>query len=412
MSTRALGIDLSDVNTDLVFSVAEEVLSFPTAIFKENGKEEWFVGEEAYKKLLDGSGTMTDRLLTLAQRDGTATLGGIKFKGKDLLKKFFQTIIDIGVSRFDTGYPEEIVVSIPDIGADVVGLIISCFVDLGYLKNHVHVISRCESFICYTINQNKKVWNNLVGLFYCAEQELVYYEFSSHSIGKKRILNAVSDAQKEGFDLTVLRMPQGAKLGDQILTGFAQSKMQIKKRYSSVILAGKGFENHEWAGSFKNFIASGRRNLYLDVHLFAIGACNRAMEYIGPKKSSDYIYICDGRLSTSVYINTIESMKVVERPLASAGDSWYTLENSLRVIADNIPHLELSVLPMNVNRKKVVKIPLSDFPLRPQKTLRLDIRTSFKDEKTMVVEIKDTGFGDIVKNTNLQIVKEVDLWDL
>lgn len=412
MSTRALGIDLSDVNTDLVFSVSEEVLSFPTAIVKENEKEEWIVGEDAYKKLLDGSGAMADRLLYLATKNKTATLGGVKYKGKDLLKKFFQNIIDIGVNTFATGYPEEIVISIPTVGAEIVGMILSCFVDLGYLKNHVHVISRCESFICYTIHQNQKVWNNLVGLFYCAEQELTYYEFSSHIVGKKKMLSATAETQQDGFNLTVLRMPKGSKIGDQILTSFAQSKMQAKKRYSSVILAGKGFEDHEWAQNFKTYIASGRRSLFLDVHLFAIGACKRAMELLQAGKQKDYIYICDGRLSTSVYINTIESAKVVERPLASAGDSWYTLENSLRVIADDVSHIELAVIPININRKKIVKIPLSDFSERPHKTLRLDLKTKFKDSRTMVVEIADTGFGEIVRNTNKQIVKEVDLWDL
>ncbi len=412
MSTRALGIDLSDVTTDLVFSVSEEVFSFPTAIFKDNDKEEWYVGEEAYKKLLDGSGTMTDRLLSLSTKHKTATLGGIKYKGKDLLKKFFQTIIEIGVVSLASGYPEEIVVSVPMVGAEIVGMIVSCFVDLGYLKNHVHVISRCESFISYTIHQNPKIWNNLVGLFYCAEQELTYYEFTSHSAGKKKMLTASADAQKEGFDLTVLRMPQGAKLGDQILTTFAQNKMQAKKRYSSVILAGKGFEDHDWAGNFKNFIASGRRSLYLDVHLFAIGACKRALEFIYSGKQKDFTYICDGRLSTSVYIHTIEGAKVVERSLANAGDSWYTLENNMRVIADDISHIELSVIPVNINRRKIVKIPLSDFSERPKKTLRLDLKTRFKDSKTMIVEITDAGFGEIVKSTNKQIVKEVDLWDL
>ena len=414
MSTKALGIDLSDTNTNLVFSGIDGVLSFPTTICREKGKDEWFVGEDAYKKLLKGDGVIIDKLLSLTIRKGTATIDNVKYKGKEILKKFFQTIIDRVVSKYSIGYPEEIVISIPKLDSNIVDQVMSCFVELGYIKSHIHVISRCESFICYTMKQKKEIWNNQVGLFYLSDHELTYYELKVTQGYRNVTVMANSWDGDTNFDTNVLRTPTGAKVGDQILFALAQKMIQ-KRLFSSILLAGRGFENlNDWAINFKSFVCHSNRKVFYEKNLFAIGACNKAVDLMNQVNNQGFTCICDGRLSTTVYINIVKNSKELEVPLAKAGDSWYTLTKEMRVIADSETGIEISVLPINEKSKKKIKIPLDFIPKRPdrmKKTMRVDLKTAFKDSRTMIIDIKDAGFGDIIESSKAHLVKEVDLWD-
>ena len=93
MTPRVLGIDISDASTNLVYYTEEESYRFPTVICRQKNGEAWFVGEEAYGNALSGNGVVTDKLLSLTGRQGTATLGGIKYEGRELLKLFLEIIL-------------------------------------------------------------------------------------------------------------------------------------------------------------------------------------------------------------------------------------------------------------------------------------------------------------------------------
>ena len=49
------------------------------------------------------------------------------------------------------------------------------------------------------------------------------------------------------------------------------------------------------------------------------------------------------------------------------------------------------------------------FPERDDKTLRVAMRVSFLDDKTMAVEVKDMGFGEFYPSTGAAIRQEVML---
>ena len=61
---------------------------------------------------------------------------------------------------------------------------------------------------------------------------------------------------------------------------------------------------------------------------------------------------------------------------------------------------------------RTIKIPLDFMPKRPLKTVRLDIEIKFKDSMTMVLNMKDAGFGEIYKALPEAVFnQEVSLWD-
>jgi hypothetical protein len=410
MTAHVFGIDICDYSTSIVSYADDKAFRFPTAICKEKDADGWYVGEEAYAMALSGRGVIVDKLLNLTIRGGTATLNGVKYQGAEILKYFLRLIIDISLEKLKVGYPDKIVVSIPKIDIDIVERITSCLVDLGYLKQNIKVISRCESFIYYVMSQGKEIWNNQVGLFSLTDAKLTYYELKVSKTSKRFIVYAESKDMDEGFNLDLLNNSAGAKMGDKILTACADRILK-KKVFSTIMLTEKGFENLDWAVNFKKIICS-RRRVFVDMDLFARGACVRAVDLISDKPIFNFTCICDGRLDTDISINIQRKDKEVPLMLAKAGEAWNEAKASFRIIADSVPDIELHLEPIDIYKKKrSIKIPLNFMPARPQKAMRLDIKTEFKNAVTMVLSLEDAGFGDLYKKSEAGMVQEVDLWD-
>lgn len=95
--------------------------------------------------------------------------------------------------------------------------------------------------------------------------------------------------------------------------------------------------------------------------------------------------------------------------LASAGDSWYETKRTAEFIVSGTPEVEFSLQPLGPRKKKTVKIPLEGFPKRPDRTTRIEMAFGFTGEDTMIVMIRDLGFGELFPATNRMIKQEVSL---
>ncbi|MFQ9208181.1 MAG: DUF5716 family protein [Clostridium fessum] len=56
-----------------------------------------------------------------------------------------------------------------------------------------------------------------------------------------------------------------------------------------------------------------------------------------------------------------------------------------------------------------MKIPLEGFPKRPDRTTRIEMAFGCTGEDTMIVMIRDLGFGELFPATNRMIKQEVSL---
>ena len=288
-----------------------------------------------------------------------------------------------------------------------------CFVDLGYYRSHIHIISRSESFIYYVMSQNKDMWTNNVGLFFVSDTKIHYYELRVHrGSGPNPVVIAQREDIHEGFDQDILSTPKGIKIADDILTSIGKEVL-ARKIFSSILLVGRCFSEVSWAENFMRVVCQ-RRKVYSEQALFAMGACYRGVDFASPKSPFHFTCICDGRLSSTVSLPLIHKTKECDTPIARAGDNWYTASSQWRMIADGVNSLDFKITPLDLRKRrmKVVKISLDFLPKRPQKTRRIDVRTVFKDAQTMMVEIKDVGFGDIYPmGKRAHLIKEVNLWD-
>lgn len=409
MNPKVLGIALSDISTNLIFYPDDEALIFPTVISKKKGEDAWVVGEDAYALALDGKGIITDKLLKLTRKDGIATIDGTRYEGKEILKIYFREIINAGMEKLYKEKPEEVVVAMSGLEEDIVGDIREAFVGLGYQPNHIHIISKEESFIYFVLSLKKDIWNNKVGMYDLSDVSLTYYEMLVNRNSRKLLVNAESENMDEAFNLQILNNPSGAKLADKILTSVAE-KVMDKKKFSSIFLTGQVFAEHEWADGFISYLCS-RGKVYLDTNIFAKGAAFKGVDLASENSIYNLTAICEGRLRSDVYINVENNGKDGKIYLAKAGDFWDEPDTELLMIPDDKEVIDISVAGIDGKVKKNIPIVLDFLPKRPIKTRRFYFRTKFLDDKIMNVEIEDAGFGDMYPPTDVKRNIEVNIWD-
>ena len=375
MDGLVIGMDLCDTYTHISCMEPEQTWVIPTVVCKNKNADEWYVEEEAYAHTLVGDGIMEDKLLTQVMKDGTATIGGIKYEGIYLLKMFLEKALELPKKAAGSREIASIVIAVSCLDVKLMDSLLYCADYLKIPRDRVHLISHTESFVYYVMSQKREVWSNQVGMFDLTNQSLRYYELKVQR--GLRQMQVVADCEnlEEGFHLDVLDNTAGARLADRILCSCADRILQ-KRLFSAIVLTGKGFENTEWAPEFMKQVCS-RRRLFVENSLFSKGALMKAADYLQEKSSYPFICICEGRLKTTVSVKVLNHDKEGQLVLAAAGDNWYEAKSTVDFIVTGNPEVEFTISPLDPKKKKLVKIGLEDFPKRPDRTTKIELSLGF-----------------------------------
>lgn len=412
MDGLVIGIDLGDYYTHVSCMEPEHTWVLPTAVCKNKSLDEWYVGEEAYAHTLIGDGAMEDKLLSQVIKSGTSTVSGVKYEGLYLLKIFLSKVLRFPMMA--SGQEDEtsvdiaqITIAIRNLNTKLMDGLMYCADYLKIPRERVHIISHTESFIYYVMSQKREVWSNQVGMFDLSEDPMRYYELKVQRGLRQMQVVAEYENLEEGVHLDVLENAAGAKLADKILCSCADRILQ-KRLFSAIVLTGKGFDSTDWAPEFMKQICS-RRRVFSEKSLFAQGALYKAKDYLQEKSSYPFSCICEGRLKTTVSVKAQNRDKEGPLVLAEAGDNWYEAKSTVDFIVNGPGEVEFTIAPLDPKRKKLIKIGLEGFPKRPERTTRIQLSVGFSDEKTMVISIKDKGFGELFPATDAFVKQEVRL---
>ena len=283
MEGLVLGIDLCDAYTQVNCADEEMAWTIPTVICKSKNSEEWYVGEEAYAHVLLGDGIIVDKLVKMVLKEGTATLGEIRYEGRQMLKLFLERVLQFPEQEYGLLGIRQLVVTVEKLEPRLIEAVYAAAEEMDIERERIHIISQAESFTYYILSQKKEIWNGTVGMFDLSEQRLRYFEMKAQRGMKKTTVLTEYENLEEAFNLDILNTSSGAKLADKILCSCGERLMQ-KKLYSSVFLTGKGFLNREWAEEFMKLICTKRR-VYMETAIFAKGAAYRAMDFLQEKPS-------------------------------------------------------------------------------------------------------------------------------
>lgn len=407
MDGLIIGLDLNDDYTRICCHDEEKTWTIPTVICRKKEEETWLAGEQAYASTLIGDGVIVDKLVKLAAKDGTSTIGGTKYTGSQLLNLFIEKMLEYPEKEFGRREISQLVVSLQQVDAKMIDLLMYCADYLKIPRERVHVVSHMESFIYYVLSQKKELWTNQAGLFDLSSQRLCYYELKVQRGLRRNMVQADYENMEEAFNLEILETPSGCRLADRILCSCGE-RLLSKKLFSSIFLTGKGFERQDWAGDFMKLLCH-RRKVFVEPVLFARGAAAKGADYLQTTTSFPYIFICDGRLKSEVSLKVTRKGREGQLVVASYGDSWYESRSTIELILDGQKEIEFTIAPLDSKKKKTVCIPLSGFPDRPPRTTRIQMNLAFVNETTMAVAIRDKGFGELFPATDALVRQEVSL---
>ena len=300
------------------------------------------------------------------------------------------------------------VISLENPDVKVMDCLMYCADDLGIDRRRVHIISHTDSFIYYVMSQKRELWSNQVGMFDLEDENLHYYEMRVQRNTAKMHALAESEKMEEGFHLDVLENDAGRKVGDRILTACADRCLG-NRLFSAIILTGRGFDSGTgWAPDFMKKICE-RRRVFTDPHVFAHGAAVLAADAARRESFFNFDVICDGHLSTEVSVNILDRDKESRLVLAKAGSRWYETKRSSDFIVKGPLEVEFILEPLGGGQKRTVKVPLTGFPKRPDRTTRIRVTIGFLSRAKMVVVIRDLGFGELFPATDTVLRQEIDL---
>lgn len=407
MDGLVIGLDLCDSYTQLYCGNGDKAWSFPTVICRKKSEDKWCIGEQAYGYTLAGDGIIVDKLIKLVQKDGTATIGQVKYEGRELLEQFLKQVIALPQTQYQIERISELVITLPALSVKLMDMLLLCTDALKIPRSRVHLVSHSESFMYYALSQKREIWNNQVALFDLSHEGLNYYEMKISRGLKTQVVMAESENLDEGFNLDVLESPSGAKLADKILTSCGE-RMLAKKIFSSILLTGKGFAKTQWAEEFMRLIAR-RRKVYMERFLFAKGACYKALDLMRDQSQYPYQFVCEGKIRFGVMLDVMLNERKTPLVIAAIGDSWYDAKSTMDFILDQQEEIILRILPLGERSYKDIKISLKGFPKRPNKTTRVQLKISFANEKTMKVTVLDKGFGELFPATDAVVRREIML---
>ena len=139
-------MDLCDSCTHISCQGQETIWSVPTRIGKEPDSDVWRVAEESAGGALEGM-VVEDKLLSLAMKDGTATIDGVRYEGLYLLKMFLKQVLAIPRQASGKEEIENLVITVPKLEVKLVDCLMYCADFLEIDRSRVHVISHAESFV-------------------------------------------------------------------------------------------------------------------------------------------------------------------------------------------------------------------------------------------------------------------------
>jgi len=381
----------------------------PTLMYKMHNVDEWCIGDEAKLRSFedDDEKYVVRNLLDRVMSGESMYLDDKKYTEIDLLTIFIERLFKQASSLEKIGRPECVAITVEKSHKILMDALYKVLLSFGYTEDKITVQGHAESFIYYTLNQKKDIWANDVVLFDFNSEHFTYRKLSIMRSKQPNIVTIKEVDYSSDIDVSYLENERDKKNADERLLSIIRKEF-FKQIVSSVFLTGIGFYSDFAENSLVELCS--KRRVFKGYNLFVKGACYAAMEKAEGKLNKEFIFQCAGRTKVDMGLLINHNGRNTAISLSRAGTNWYEAGAKAECILDNVKSLQIVLSSPYDNCTRNVKVDLSAFPDRPNKTTRVAISLAYINETQCDVIVEDLGFGEFFKATGM-IVKETMLID-
>ena len=271
----------------------------------------------------------------------------------------------------------------------------------GIPKERYRICDHVESFMYYTVMQNRDIWINDVGLFVFDEEEFRYYVLRFGR--KQKPLSIV--AESTDFSDTVKYEMLNEEDDIRIKYAFENvcGIMLHKQTISAVYATGSGFDG-AWADEILKKISTGRR-IFRGMNLYVKAAAYVSkLFFLGGQE--DYLVIGEDTLKSSIALRVNGHSGPKEILFGTVGQKYTEAGGSVEVILDNTNEMDFLIHNSLKKDSFCAIVTLDALPTRRNKTNRVRVEVRFASRNAAIVTVKDTGFGAI-RETDYRIWEQV-----
>ena len=372
----------------------------PMLMYKMKNVEQWYIGDEAKLRSFedDDENYAVRNLMHLLYSHENVELDQVCYTEKDLLKIYIEKLIFMASSIENIEKAQYIAVTVEKADKDVIDMIYEVLKDIGYSEDRITVLNHSESFIYYCLNQKRDIWVNDVALFDFNGDHFTYRKLSVMRNRQPNVVTVTEEDFSSEIDMSYLDGDKNMQYADQKFLDIIRKKF-YKQIISSVFLTGIGFYSDFAADSLVELCS--KRRVFKGHNLFVKGACLAALGKYDRKSYSDYIFRCSGRTKFSIGLMINHAGRNTAIALSNAGTNWYEAGARAECILDNVKNVQIVLNSPYENCTRNVKVDLSDFPERPNKTTRVAITLAYVNENQCDVMVEDLGFGDFFRGTGM-----------
>ncbi len=373
-----------------VSAVAEKSrYRLPAVLYYKKSTGEWLFGEEAYKYRDFNDGGYVDDLLGKAERNENVTIFGNVISPITLLERYLKKLMYMIKKKYPQELIKKLVITSKSNSERVQKQLLQAFERLGLMEDRVFFLNNIDCFMYYTVSQHKDLWLNDVGMFDFSQEGLSFYRLS---FGRKRTPIVVSYDRTDFDDVISYNMLDKDKLG-RLTYSFENVSASVlhKQIISSIYVTGSGFEG-SWADDIlKSWCLS--RRVFKGQNLYSKGACYAAA-ILTEDAAEEFLFLNEDMIKATLGFKVYHDSKQDEIILAQAGEKWSEINSTIEVILDQTDELDFVI--RNLMKKDYICAIMSvdGLPKREPKTIRLQINVMFHDKETVVVTVRDTGFGE------------------
>ena len=404
-----LGIDFSRDNSQIAYiddmgkpqsvsmGTANNYL-IPTVVCYNNKLDEWSAGEEAINKSRYENSQLYTNLPEMFDQNVE------KEQLEDVMKAFFSYLIKCAVNNCNGRLIKNILITVEEVTPTILNGLMEIMESLGYSKDDVKIISHSESFVYYTLNQNKDIWINKV-LFLELNQNHFFMRMLEVVKGRKPYVADVS-MEDLSYMINLEMVQKDVSVADQILAEYMDEMLKTHV-VSGIYLSGEGFYVDGWQKTLQ--LMCRNRRVFKGNNLIVKGAAYGAKEEFLPSTLDQYLISCKGRTRVKIAMAVEYKGKDSNITLSNIGDYWYNARSKFECIMEKPVEAVFEIQDLINHTNDTFKIDLRNFPKREPNTTRIQVEFKYIEENKFEIAITDLGFGEFFESSGMVVKKEITL---